>query len=297
MEKIYDSAIIHTVADNNSSAFVIRVGAAEYIVVDSTNGSEIIEIGEDIQRDSASRDLSYQLKSEIMDDMFGRATTATENNPQWVLNSGADAQALDPAIDNTQAGGVFKLVTGDLDGTTASDGSGMVWSGVPVQFNSTNGVTIIEARVRIKSGITFCSVGFGLTDATTLIEPFTGSADVISLTAPTADAVGFLFDSNNTTQEWFGCAADTSSLDVGNSTTGVAPVQNVWQILRIEISSNGVTINFFVDNSSAADLTMSGSFGVGPDVVLYPYIIANTTAGTPTSRTIDVDYIRIETIR
>lgn len=281
--------------DNLASAFEIREAANLYTTYVTTNGAELVSHAVDQQRAAGARDLSHHLKAEVFDDMFGRANTEAENNPQWILNSGTDAQAIDAAIDTSQAGGVFQLVTGDLDGTTAADGSGMVWSGVPVQLDSTGGVTVVEARIRIKSGITFASLGFGLTDATGLEEPFTNSADTVTPVAD--DAVGFLYDTDATTDEWFGCAVDSTTLDTGTATTSVAPVADTWQILRIEISADGATISFFIDNAATADLALTGAAGVGPDVVLYPYVIANTTAGTPTSRTVDVDYVRVETVR
>ena len=133
-----------------------------------------------IQEAGVTQNISHHLKSVLMDDMYGRAATEAENNPQWVLNSGTDDLAIDPAIDEAQAGGVFQCVTGDADGTTAADGSGMVWIGNPIQLDSTGGVTVIEARIRIKSDITLLSLGFGLTDSTALEEPFTGATATVT---------------------------------------------------------------------------------------------------------------------
>ncbi len=224
-----------------------------------------------------------------LEDFFGMADTEAEHG--WVLNSGADAQALDPAIDTAQAGGVFQLVTGDADGTTANDGSGMVWGDMPIQLDSAGGDVAIEWRVRIKTAITDVSVGFGLTDATTLEEPFTNSADTITSTA--TDAVGFLYDTDATTDEWWACAVDSDTDDTANATTGTAPVADTWQTFRIEISNDGATIRFYIDGT--LELTFSGDAGVGPDAVLYPYIIACAT--TTTSKTIDVDYCEVSGVR
>lgn len=277
-------------ADNLASAFQLREAATAYLTVVTTNDAEAVQFDQDTQRVSTARDLTHQTRWEVHDELNGKADTEAEHG--WILNSGTDAQAIDPALDTAQAGGVWQLVTGDLDGTTAADGSGMVWADMPIRLDSAGGNTIIECRIRIKSAITTVSVGFGLTDATGLEEPFTGSADTITSTA--TDAVGFLFDSENTTQEWFGCAVDTDTDDTGNATTTVAPVADTWQILTIEISNDGATINFYV-NGGAASLALSGAAGVGPDVVLYPYLIANAT--TTTSRTVDVDYVRVESVR
>lgn len=209
----------------------------------------------------------------------------------WTFNAGTDAEAVDAVVDTAQAGGVWVIVTGNLDGTTAADGSGIVWDDMPIQLDSAGGDTYIEARVRIKAALTFASVGFGLTDSTALEEPFTNSADTVTTTA--TDACGFLYDTDATTDNWWACAVDTDVDDV-HATTGSAPVADAWQILRMEIANDGATIRFYVDGALTNTLSAAG---VGPDVVLYPYVIANTTAGTPTSRSVDVDYIEVGSIR
>ena len=266
-----------TEAANNGSLYLRTDGNAQF----RSSGSWV-----DVATGTA-----HAAEWSVIDDLFGKADTEVDHG--WILNSGTDGQALDPALDTAQAGGVWQLVTGDADGTTAADGSGMVWADMPIQLDSTGGITTIEARIRIKSAITTVSVGFGLTDSTALEEPFTNATDTITSTA--TDAVGFLFDSAATTLEWWGCAVDTDTDDAGNAATGVAPTADVWQILRIEISADGATINFFIDNVATAVLALAADAGVGPDVVLYPYLIANAT--TTTSRTIDVDWVRVNGIR
>ena len=239
---------------------------------------------------SGSRSLAHQTQWFEHDELNGQIDTEIDH--KWILNAGSDAQALDPAPDTAQAGGVWKLVTGNADGAVANDGSQMVWADMPIQLDSAGGNTVIEARIRIKSAITTCSVSFGLTDSTALEEPFSNATDTI--TAVAADAVAFLYDSAATTDTWWGVAVDSTTKDGGNASTGVAPVADAWQILTIEISNDGATINFYI-NGGTASLALSGSTGVGPNVVLYPFVIANAT--TTTSRTVDVDYVRVEGVR
>ena len=237
------------------------------------------------QRNARTRLAWYKL-----DDLFGKADTEVDHG--WILNSGSDGAAIDPAIDTAQAGGVWQLIGGAGDGTTAADGSGMVWADMPIQLDS-GGDFAIECRIRLKTAITTTAVGFGLTDATTLEEPFSNSADTITSNA--TDAVGFLYDTDATTDTWWGCAVDTNTDDTGNATTGEVPVADTWQTLRIEVgtgsaSNTGATIRFLVDGVQV--LLLSGAAGVGPDVVLYPYLIT-CTDGTA-ARTVDVDYVLVE---
>ena len=256
------------------------------VLAESTAGAGILVDGYLIQ-DSLPRE--YKTRWHEHEDFLAMAGTEADTGFTW--NSGGDAQALDPAIDTAQAGGVFQCVTGNADGAVANDGSQMVWTGCPIQLDSAGGTVAVECRLRIKSAITTVSVNFGLTDATGLEEPFTGATD--TLTSVATDACCFVFDSANTTQEWFAAAVDTDTDDTGNSATGSAPVADTFQILRMEIENDGATIVFKVDGTTVK--TLSGAAGVGADVVLYPTVVANAT--TTTSRTVDVDWLRVEGVR
>jgi len=281
--------------DNSATALSIgAAGATNMVVLDTTDNLEKTTFNSNIQRVFPSRDLSHQLRWEKMDDLFGKANTEAEH--EWTLNSGSDGAALDPAIDTAQAGGVWQTVTGaDAAGTVATDGSQMVWEDMPIRLDTLGAVgLVLEARVRLKTSIADQSFFFGLTDSTALEEPFTNAADVITIVA--TDAVGFLYDTDATTDEWWGLAADTGVGDAGNAATGTAPTADVWQTLRLEVSNDGATIAFFIDNAAAASLILAGDAGVGPDVVLYPTFVAcSTTAGT--TRTADIDWIRAEGVR
>ena len=279
------------VTDNDGGALTIKEAGNSYLTVDTTDGVEKLLVGQDLQRAAGARDLSHHLAWSAMDDMYGKADTEVDH--AWILNKGSDGSAADPAIDTAQAGGVWKLVTGAGDGSTAQDGSQLVWADMPIQLDSNTGPYVIEARVRIKTAVTNVAVFFGLTDATGLEEPFTNSADTITSTA--TDGAGFLFDTDATTDEWWGVAVDTDTDDTGNATTGVVPVADTWQILRMEVDATGATINFFIDNAAAADLALSAAAGCGPDAVLYPTLIA-CGDGTA-SKTVDVDWIRVEGVR
>lgn len=206
--------------------------------------------------------------------------------------AGTDAQCVAPTHDTTQPGGVWQLTCGNNSGTPADDMSLMVWDDRPVQINGAGGVVVFECRLRIKTGITGCSVFAGLTDTPTIEEPITNAADVFTEVAD--DCVGFHYDDDATTKEWFGVAIDSTAQDTGISASGTAPVADTYQILRCEVSSDGATINFYIDDTLVD--TLSGAQGVSPDVVLYPMIGINGS-GTPTSRVLDVDWIEVGGVR
>ena len=209
--------------------------------------------------------------------------TMTEANTPWILNSGSDAEAIDSAI-NADAYGVARMTTGDADGTMAADGTQMV-SHIKVVPNQ--GGVEVEARLKINTAVTDVSVNFGLTDVTTLEEPFEiGGSDAITSNA--TDACCFVYDTGADTDEWFACAVDSDTDDTDSATTGVAPVADTYQVLKIAVSADGNTINFYIDGTLVNTLENGG---VSPDADLYATITACST--TTTSKTVDVDYIKV----
>lgn len=209
--------------------------------------------------------------------------TLTEANTPWILNSGSDAEAVDTVI-NADAYGVARMVTGDADGTMANDGTQLV-SHIKVVPNQ--GGVEVEARLKINTAVTDISVNFGLTDSQSLEEPFSiGASDVITSNA--TDGACLVYDTDADTDEWFACAVDSDTDDTGNATTAVAPVADTYQILKIAISADGNTVTYYINGTLVATLNNAG---VSPDAVLYATITACST--TTTSKTVDVDYIKV----
>lgn len=181
-------------------------------------------------------------------------------------------------------GGKAVLTTGGADGGPATD---------PVQISAyhpvkaEDGGLYFEAKLHINSAITNCRMFVGFTDVKTLECPASIATATITTTA--SDAVGFCYDDAATLKEWYAIAVDGNSDDAGCGTTGEGPVADTDQILRVEISADGTTCKFFIDGTLVKTLT--GSYGVSPDVALYGIVYINTTAAAVKSA--DVDYVAI----
>ena len=234
--------------------------------------------------DGQVNDYSFRQQITVFDDFNSQLTEAAS---PWILNSGADAQAIDPAIVAAE-NGIIRLVTGDADGTVANDGSQFVMA-MPVQTDS--GGFVAECRIRIATAITAVSVNFGLTDSQSLEEPFTIATATVTSTA--TDAACFTFDDGATAKEWHGLAVDTDTEDTGNASLSIGPVADTFQTLAMVVSNDGADVHFYVDGVLALSLT--GAAGCGADVALYATVIANAT--TTTSKTVDVDWIGAWTVR
>ena len=218
---------------------------------------------------------------EIFDDFTYQAIAETYT--PWILNSGSDGQAIDPAISAAERG-VLLMTTGDDTGATAVDATQIICH-IPVQADSSG--LVFETRLHINTAITNISIFAGLTDVTTLEEAFSNAADV--LTSNADDACGFLYDTSATTDTWWMVAVDGGTDDSGCATLGHAPVADVYQVLRMEVSADGATINFYIDGT--LEDTLSADTGVSPDVNLYATIVA--CGDGVASKTVDVDYIYV----
>lgn len=206
-----------------------------------------------------------------------------ETNGQWILNSGSDAEAVDPVI-ATGEQGAMNMVSGDADGTFANDGSQIILA-IPVQADS--GGLIIRARLKIATAITDVSVFFGLTDITTLEEPFTNSADTVTSNA--SNGAGFLYDTAATTDQWWMVGVDGDTDATGIAALGVAPTADTYQDLRIEFEPDGESARFYVDDVLKGTLTAAV---IAASTNLY--LVACVCSTTTTSKTVTVDMLQIE---
>jgi hypothetical protein len=282
-----------SVGENRGRAFVIKldaVGTGRLTLQDKGDDANFTTMGLGVAGTSIVVESTGEIWEVLHDggvegqfsvfDDFTYQASHTEADKPWILNSGADAQALDPVI-TAGANGTIRLTTGNADGTTANDASQMVCN-VPMRADSVG--LYAEARLKCVTNIATMSVFFGFTDSTSLEEAFTNSADTITSTA--TDACGFLYDTDATTDEWWAVAVDTDVDDTGNATTGVAPVADTYQVLRVEVSADGNTIKFYINGTLVATRSAGG---VSPDASLYATVIACAT--TTTSKSVDVDYI------
>lgn len=185
---------------------------------------------------------------------------------------GSDVTGTVPAItlSTTLPGGVVVLATGDSASSINADGVQLARSEVYV---ASNGGVVVEYRVRLSS-ITNVSAFFGFSSQpVTLGSPAAASGGTIATLD--ANAVGFLFDTALTTNNWWlvGVAND---VDATFQDVGAAPVANTYETLRVELAANGAAS--FFRNGRQVGLTMSGA--VGPAALIYPKVSAfpRTTA-------------------
>jgi hypothetical protein len=187
----------------------------------------------------------------------------------------------------TSTADVNGKVVGTIGDTTAS----MAVSGV--QFDSelcwkpNQGGLVLQARVKL-SAITTITAFLGFTDQVAALEmPIQSAASANTITTNASDAIGFMFDTSMTTDEWWlvGVAANT---DATHEVTGFAPVADTYETFRIEVTAAGAA-DFF-RNGKRVGSRMAGA--ATATVALTPVIAGfnRTTSGTPT---ITADYVMV----
>jgi hypothetical protein len=195
----------------------------------------------------------------------------------WALFHGSDNVAADPVI----AANALSMVTGDAGTGVAADGSQAIGATAYTLSGST--ITIVEARVKL-SAITNVGFFFGLTDQKAALEmPVESAASSDNITTNATDAVGFMFDTAMSTDNWW-LVGVNNDVDETKQNVGSAPTAATYVTLRLEINASGDCV--FKMDGVVVGSTMTTACRTG--VNLYPTMCA--TARSTASRTATVDY-------
>lgn len=197
--------------------------------------------------------------------------------------------AIETDTDGAQAvlaggiGGVLRVTSGN------DDGNGVVLpdlSGVTSYLNwqASNGGLEFQCRFKM-SRITDAYAFIGFTDLVTVEAPIISAGSVDTLTSNATDAVGFMFDTNQTT-DTFHLVGVATDVDATRQAISTAPVADDYATFRIEISAAGAA-TFYI-NGLQVGVTMSGAVTAGAD--LTPIIAVSNQDGT-SALTAEIDYI------
>lgn len=191
-------------------------------------------------------------KLRVFDDFTGDVLA-----DQWNALEGTDAATSSELILAGGIGGVVQITTGDAGTGLAADMAQLTQA---LQWQASNGGLVFQARFKM-SAITTCYAFLGFTDlATTLEAPIESAASVDTLTSNASDAVGFMFDTRMSTDNWWlvGVKADT---DATAQNTGIAPTADTYAHFRIEVDILGNATFFY--GTTEKNLTQIGSVMAG----------------------------------
>lgn len=212
------------------------------------------------------------------DDFIGKTISTI-----WDVQKGSDGATANFAISADTSGKALAT-------TGAGAGASMAVNGVQLSsalnWKANQGNLVFECKVKI-SAITTIALYVGFTDQLSALEmPATlASSDV--LTTNYTDGCGFLFDTAADTDNWWliGVAND---VDATKQNTGVAPVADTYETLRIELTTGGAAT--FYRNGAQVGTQMTGA--VTATVALTPVVVGFTRAAG--SATISTDYIFVQ---
>lgn len=206
----------------------------------------------------------------------------------WNAVEGSDTDATQAVLAGG-IGGTLRLTSGndDANGTQATDASGVTSY---LNWQASNGGLYMQARIKV-SRITNAYIFVGFTDVITAELPVISAGSANTITTNAADAVGFMFDTNMTADNWWlvGVAND---VDATAQNTGAAPVADDYETLAIEVNASGVAT--FYRNGLQVGTAMTGAVTAATD--LTPAIYVSNADGT-SAVTLDIDYINVAMIR
>lgn len=257
-------------------ADVLRGGKLEPGVLINKGGFVGGEHGSQIHLPSPSR-------VALFDDFNGAAVLPA----LWTSLEGTDS-ATSAALIAGVVSGALRLTTGDAGSGIAADGEMIVQT---LQWRAANGDLCAEYRVKM-SAITTCWAFLGFTDQIAALEaPIESAASGNTLTANAADAVGFMFDTRMTDDNWWavGVAATVAATA---QNLAVAPTAAQYQTLRVEVTLDGIA-SFFI-NGLPVGTKMTGA--VTPATLLTPVMAVSKTS-VAASMTMDVDYAHVSMLR
>jgi len=209
---------------------------------------------------------------------------------RWLATEGTDSVTSNAAILAGGVGGVLRLTTGDAGTGLAADTEQLTHN--TLQFKAANGNLVFETRVKL-SAITTCWAFFGFTDtvAAALEAPIMSAGSGNTLTSNATDAVGFMFDTRMTDDNWW-LVGVKNDVDATAQNSGYAPVAGTYEVLRIEIDADGRAL--FFRNGLKIGTAMTGA--VTASVALTPVLAVSKTS-VAASMTVDIDYVHASCAR
>jgi hypothetical protein len=217
------------------------------------------------------------------DDFLGAAVLPV----RYTSLEGTDS-ATSAAVISGVVSGALRLTTGDAGTGIAADGEMIVET---LQWRAANGELCGEWRVKM-SAITTCWAFIGFTDQISTLEAaIESAASGNTITTNASDAVGFMFDTRMTDDNWWlvGVAAD---VDATAQDSDIAPTAAQYQTLRVEVTADGIA-SFFI-NGQPVGTRMTGA--VTAATQLTPTIGVSKTS-VAASMTMDVDYQHVSMLR
>lgn len=204
----------------------------------------------------------------------------------WLATEGTDSATSDAAILAGGIGGVLRLTTGDAGTGYAADAEQITQR--TLMWQASNGNLNFETRVKL-SAITTCYAFLGFTDtvAAALEQPINAAGSGNTLTTTAVDAVGWMFDTGMTDDNWW-LVGTANNVDAVAQNSGFAPVAGTYETLRVELTPTGDAV--FYRNGVQVGTMMANAVTAATDLTA---ILTVSKLSVTASMTMDVDYVQV----
>lgn len=194
---------------------------------------------------------------------------------------------------NELATTVANSINGEVTLKSASDdgansANNTTLTGINLGYKANQGGLAIEVQLKIDD-ITEAYIFVGFTDviSTTVESPISFTDGTDTLIADADNACGIVFTGDSTTQE-FAHGGVKATTPTAGAFGGVAPVNDTYITLRVEVSSAGAVRGFV----NGAPIGAAVANAITASTAVTPAVIVGNTAAAQTIMTID--YVKVE---
>ncbi|NGO51604.1 hypothetical protein [Allomesorhizobium camelthorni] len=247
------------------------------LVRDRFQNNQAVDCMINYRHDNVSFGLWGGKNSAAVREMFGGAYATG----RWTPLLGSDGTnaigaAVSPATD-------LRLTSGDgAAASVAVNGTALV--GSFLQYRAADGRLRFDVKMRIRISVAAVGAFIGFTDQNSTLEFPIELGAAGAITSNASNAVGFCFHTiMDDPDRWVGLGVK-NDVDTAVMATGTAPVLDTYQVLSVEVNTDG-SADFFIDNTQVGS-TLANA--VDPTVFLTPimFIYSRTTQ----DRRIEAEY-------
>lgn len=206
---------------------------------------------------------------------------------RWIQRKGSNNPAA-PAPLSGAIGGVCRFTSGAAGTGLAADENSLVQT---LQWSCANGGMELQTRIKL-SAITTCWAFLGFCDVASSVQiPIQSAASADTFTNNATNAVGFMFDTNMSTKNWWAVGVN-AGVGATNQNLAIAPAATQYQTFRIGLDASG-NASFFL-NGNPIGTRMAAAYA--PATIMTP-ILAVGKNSVAAAMTMDVDYAHVAMAR
>jgi len=228
---------------------------------------------------------------EVFEDFLAPDAALTWSSSAQRLGQVGQVSVNEGSFDHTvdEPGGILKITT-----DTADNDNCALYVG---PFKPSDGGVVMEARFKV-ADITTCALFVGFTetlDAATPVMPAEFATTTMTYNG-TGGMVGLQFDSDGTTDDWRAVAGDggavSSNADANGTRAYNAPVNDKFDVVRVEIDVNGTGRVYLAEDSGSLKLIKEIESAVTASDIEHAVLMIENRSGAASVMEVDYFYAK-----